>query len=301
MRVILLGTAAGGGFPQWNCACPLCLRAGSPDVPVRSQDGVAVSADGRNWYLLNASPDLRAQVLTTPALRAGPGPRDTPLRGVLLTDAELDHTLGLATLREAAGLTVWASAPVIGALGEQFGLRDVITRYADWDWRQLRGGDTVQLPGLAVTVAAVSGKRPRYAAGATPGSDWVVAYRIHDPTSGGTLVYAPCLAEWSAEFERLLAGADVVLLDGTFFTADELPGSTGRAAAPGPGASTPMGHLPISGDGGSLSKIENCPGPRWIYTHLNNTNPLLAADSPGHRHLAAVGAAVLPDGTELRV
>ena len=120
MRVRLLGTAAGGGFPQWNCACALCAacRAGSPDVPPRSQDCLAISLDGKDWYLVNASPDLRSQLLAESALAPGPGPRDTPLRGVLLTDAELDHSLGLMLLRESGGLPVWAPPAVLHALAE---------------------------------------------------------------------------------------------------------------------------------------------------------------------------------------
>lgn len=295
MRLVLLGTAAGGGFPQWDCACALCARAGEPGVPARSQDGLAVSADGTDWYLLNASPDLRVQVLATPALHPGPGPRDTPIRGVLLTDGELDHTLGLAILRGAPGLRVWAPGPVADA----FPLRTVIDGYGEWDWR---GVDApVELGGgLEVTAAVISGKRPRYAASA-PAGGWVVAYRIHDPATGGTVVYAPCLAEWPAALDGLLDGADVVLLDGTFWTADELPGAAGRAAAPGPGASTPMGHLPVDGPAGSLARIRERPGPRWVYTHLNNTNPLLDAGSTPRKQLAAAGATVLDDGTELRI
>ncbi|MBV9313024.1 MAG: pyrroloquinoline quinone biosynthesis protein PqqB [Pseudonocardia sp.] len=301
MRVRLLGTAAGGGFPQWNCACSMCQRAGSPGVPPRSQDGIAVSADNSGWYLFNASPDLRAQILATPALRAGPGPRDTPIRGILLTDAELDHTLGLVTLREAADLRVWTSAPVLDALSSVFPLCGMLTSYADWSWTAVRDRGSIKLPGLRVTMAAVSGKRPRYAAGEPAAPGWVVAYRIEDEASGARLVYAPCLAEWSPAFDELLTGANVVILDGTFYSADELAGHTGRPATPGAGVSTPMGHLPIAGPDGSLHKISERPGTRWIYTHLNNTNPLLAADSPQRGRVIAAGAAVLDDGTELRV
>jgi pyrroloquinoline quinone biosynthesis protein B len=301
MRIVVLGTAAGGGFPQWDCRCGLCRRAGAPGVPARSQDGVAVCAADGHWYLFNASPDLRAQLVGTPALRPGPGQAGVSVRGVFLTDAELDHTVGLAELRGAPGLRVWASAPVLCALGQEFGLRRVLDRYADWQWCSVRAGQRLSVSGLDITVAAISGKRPRYARHAPDRPDWVIAYRIRDPVTGGVLVYAPCLAGWPASLDEVLTGASLVLLDGTFYTADELSRATGRPSPPGAGVSSPMGHLPISGPGGSLDHIRDRPGPRWAYTHLNNTNPLLDAGSAQRRALDAAGVAVLDDGTELHI
>ena len=131
MKAIVLGTAAGGGFPQWNCACERC---GTPGLESRAQDGLAISADGNDWYLVNASPDIRAQILATPALRAGPGVRDTPIRGVLLTDVELDHTLGLMMLREGVGLAVHAPSAVLTALRDDFGVQGIVGRYGTWSW-----------------------------------------------------------------------------------------------------------------------------------------------------------------------
>ena len=299
MRTVVLGTAAGGGFPQWNCACQMCRRAGEPGVPARTQDGLAVSADGTAWYLLNASPDLRAQILATPALRAGPDRRDTPVRGVLLTDAELDHTLGLVTLREASNLRVWAPEPALRALSEAVPVRQLLDSYASWSWHPVTEGDPLTLSGLLVRATAVSGKRPRYAADAPEHPGWVVAYRIEDEVTGGCLVYAPCLAAWPAGFDNLLHGADMVIVDGTFHSADELLDRAGRAADPGAGVSSPMGHLPVTGPGGTIDEIARRPGPRWVYTHLNNTNPLLAAGSPQRAAVTAVGAEVLDDGSEL--
>jgi pyrroloquinoline quinone biosynthesis protein B len=283
VKAILLGTAAGGGFPQWNCACRLCTAG----LPARTQDCVAVSADGSGWFLLNASPDIRAQILTTPPLAPGPGPRDTPLRGALLTDAELDHTLGLAMLREGAGLRVWAPAPVLTALRVDFPLREIVSRYGTWDWQP--AGPPVG--DLRITVLPVGVKRPRYVLSDVDGP-WVVAYRIEDPATGGVLVYAPCLAAWPDGFDELVAGAGAVVLDGTFFSAGEMSGSTGSAS----GAQRAMGHLPITA---SLARLAGHPGPRWIYTHLNNTNPVLDPASPEYAAVRAGGAEVLPDGAEL--
>ena len=290
MRVLLLGTAAGGGFPQWNCACRLCAacRAGDPAVPARTQDCLAVSADGVEWYLVNASPDIRAQVLASPSLAAGPGPRDTPLRGALLTDAELDHTLGLMLLREGGGLRVSAPPAVLSALSDQFPVQGTVARYGAWAWSA-----TVEVPGLSVTSFAVSGKQPKYAQDSTAPGPWVVAYRIADPATGGALVYAPCLREWPPGFDEFVEGATVVLLDGTFYSATEMTG-TGTSTT----AQHAMGHVPIET---SLAKIARHAGIRWCYTHLNNTNPVLDTRSPEYEAVRAAGVEVPPDGTELVV
>ncbi|RSM49555.1 pyrroloquinoline quinone biosynthesis protein PqqB [Amycolatopsis balhimycina DSM 5908] len=273
MKVILLGTAAGGGCPQWNCACRLCVSGLVP----RSQDCVAISADGASWYLLNCSPDIRAQILGTPELRAGPGPREIPLRGVLLTDAELDHSLGLLMLREAGGLPVWAPEPVLSALSP---FRAIVDGYGGWSWLS-----AVNIPGLRVDVLPVSDKRPKYVSAAQDGP-WVVAYRIEDRATGGVLVYAPCLRSWPAGFDAFVSGADLVLLDGTFFASDEMAGVGGPDQLA-------MGHLPITA---SLARIAGRQG-RWAFTHLNNTNPVLDPASPEHAAVLAAGATLPADGT----
>lgn len=291
MRVLLLGTAAGGGFPQWNCACASCTS----DAPPRSQDCVAVSADGKGWYLLNASPDIRAQILATPALRAGPGPREIPLRGVLLTDAELDHSLGLLMLREAGGLPVWAPDAVLHALSDHFPARSIIDGYGGWDW--LRASD-VAIDGLRVSMLPVSDKQPKYARSSSEDGPWVVAYRIEDPETGGVFVYAPCLKSWPEGFDAFVDGASLVVLDGTFYAPDEMSGAT--RAKVGDGAQLAMGHLPIAGPHGSLAKIRERPGPRWAYTHLNNTNPVVDPSSPEYAAVADGGAELPGDGTEFK-
>ncbi|WP_410640749.1 pyrroloquinoline quinone biosynthesis protein PqqB [Amycolatopsis sp. lyj-346] len=271
MKVILLGTAAGGGCPQWNCACRLCTAGLVP----RSQDCVAISADGAGWYLLNCSPDIRSQILGTPELRAGPGPRESPLRGVLLTDAELDHTLGLLMVRESGGLPVWAPAAALSALSP---LRAIVDGYGDWTW-----SSDVDISGLRVDVLPVSDKRPKYAT-ATAGGPWVVAYRITDPATGGVLVYAPCLRSRPPGFDAFVADASLVLLDGTFYAPDEMAGVGGPDQLA-------MGHLPITA---SLPLVA---GRHWAFTHLNNTNPVLDPASAEHAAVLAAGASLPPDGT----
>ncbi|MEV5546042.1 pyrroloquinoline quinone biosynthesis protein PqqB [Streptomyces sp. NPDC052309] len=296
MRVILLGTAAGGGLPQWNCACAQCAAARTGRLPCRTQDCVAVTGDDRNWWLLNASPDLRTQLLASPRLAAGPGPRDTPVRGVLLTDAEADHVLGLALLRGHAGLTVHASPPVMGALTDALPLRGLSDRYARWEWREGPGADGTALTGgLRVTGHPVGPKPPRYVGTASSDNRWVTAYRIEDTASGSTLVYAPCLAVWTPTLDRLLSGADCALVDGTFYTADEMGSGLGEQ----PGREQPaMGHLPVNGADGSLRRLAGHPAVRRIYTHLNNTNPLADPSSRARAHVCAHGVEVLPDGAE---
>ncbi|GAB1512836.1 hypothetical protein JCM33774_48780 [Actinophytocola sp. KF-1] len=150
---MVLGTAAGGGFPQRNCACRMCTACRAGEVPARTLDSLAVST-GDGWYLVNASPDIRAQVLAAPVFTPGPGPRETPLRGALLTGAELDHTIGRLMLREGGGLRVSGPPAVLSALGS---VRDTVARYGSWEW-----STTPALPGLTVSTFAVSDKKPKY-------------------------------------------------------------------------------------------------------------------------------------------
>jgi len=281
VKVRFLGTAAGGGLPQWNCACAGCDAARRAGVG-RTQDCLAVSGDGTAWHLVNASPDLRGQLVAAPELAPGPGLRDTPIRGVLCSTAELDHTLGLITLREATSLSIYATAPVRAALEGPFPAGPILSHYTKVEWHEVVPGAWMNLPdGLMVRGVTLGAKRPRYAAG-LPGEDWVVAYRIVDPVTGGVLVYAPCLAQWSEDFLRLIEHAHVVVLDGTFLHDDEM---TRETDTPGRPASS-MGHLPIEDTLGKLP-----PGIRFIYTHLNNTNPLArpGADKLDGAEVAAEG------------
>lgn len=297
VRVVLLGTAAGGGFPQWNCACALCAAARDGKLPSRTQECVAVTGNARDWWLLNASPDIRTQLTATAALWPGPGPRDMPVRGVLLTDAEPDHVAGLTVLRGATGLKVYAPSPVLAALTPA---RAVLDRYAPWEWADsLAEGGFVLAGGLVVTAHPVGAKPPQYLPPRPPDDRWVTAYRIEDLATGGALVYAPCVEAWTDTFDDLLTTADCAVLDGTFFTADEM-GPPVRAGK-GVGRPMPTAHLPVSGPGGSLGRLAGHPGVRRIYTHLNNTNPLLDAGSAARGQVNGAGVDVLMDGAEFVV
>ncbi|MEU4235819.1 MBL fold metallo-hydrolase [Actinoplanes sp. NPDC026619] len=262
MRVRVLGSAAGGGAPQWNCACAVCASATSD----RTQDTVAVSGDGIAWYLINAGPDIRTQILRTPELRAGPGLRQTPLRGVLLTTAELDHTLGLLCLREAVRLSVYATPAVGAALAAAFPLRPMLAQYTDLEWLELPA--ELELDGgLRVRRLTVGSKRPRYAGTARlpadSGQEWVSALRLTDARSGSSFVHATCLPAWTDAFDAFVDGADEVLLDGTFATGDEFPGARR------------MGHLPMTE---SRPHLARHPHTRFRFGHLNNTNPSTGDD-----------------------
>ncbi|MET8244320.1 MBL fold metallo-hydrolase [Streptomyces sp. NPDC005202] len=263
-------------------------------LPSRTQECVAVSGNSRDWWLLNASPDLRTQLTAAAALWPGPGLRDTPVRGVLLTDAEADHVSGLTVLRGAAGLKVYAAPPVAAALTP---LRGRLDRYGPWEWADsLADGGFVLPGGLVVTAHPVGSKAPKYLPDPAPDDGWVVAYRIQDLATGGVLVYAPCVGVWSPVLDELLTTADCALVDGTFSAPDEM----GTAVRDGTGQAA-MGHLPVTGPHGSLAALARHPGTRRIYTHLNNTNPLLDPASPARVQVTEAGVEVPLDGDEFAV
>ncbi|MFF4603095.1 pyrroloquinoline quinone biosynthesis protein PqqB [Streptomyces sp. NPDC001339] len=307
MLLKVLGTAAGGGVPQWNCACPGCSGARAHPDRRRRHASLAVRADDDHWYLINATPDIADQIEHTPALHPSPATRRTPMAGIVLTDAELDHTLGIARLRESDRIEVFATGPVRAALCERAHLDGLLAPYTSLEWREL-GSVPVPLSGgsdVEISAVPVSAKRPRYAGGyaaAGPGSEvsrrgaaepWVVALRLHDRRTGGTALYAPALAAWPDAFHEALAEADVVLLDGTFWD-DEEPRRSGFSAR----TATGMGHLPINGPDGTATRLAPLAA-RCLYTHLNNTNPLVDPAAPQHKELAGLGLAVAAEGMEI--
>jgi pyrroloquinoline quinone biosynthesis protein B len=281
VKVRILGTAAGGGLPQWNCGCPSCHTA-RVDGASRTQDCLAITGDGSVWYLVNASADLRIQLAATRELAPARNTRDPPLAGVLLSSGELDHTIGLLTLREAAAIDVYATAPVRAALP----FASALAAYTTVRWHPVVPGEPVALAGgLSALPFAPGAKRPRYAAD-TSSADWTVAYRFTDIATGGALVYAPGLADWSPAFSAGIAGADVVILDGTFATADEW------------GDTRAMGHLSIED---SLPYLRTHGGPDFVFTHLNNTNPYALADQATTARLAVAGGRIAHDGETIEL
>jgi len=297
----VLGSAAGGGFPQWNCTCPSCrsVRDGSRPCRPRTQSSIAVSPDGRRWFLFNASPDVGAQLASCPALYPASGrdgARAVPLEAVLLTDAELDHTLGLLLLREGRGLVLHATEAVHDTLRDGTSLLRTLTAYCPVQWRPVVPGTCVPLAeGLSYRAFDVpTTKRPRF--GPAGASGRVVGYRLTDERSGRALVYLPCVQELTAAMRAELDDCACLLIDGTCWRDDELirlglAGKTARA----------MGHLPIDGPGGSLGPLSALPVERKIYIHINNTNPILLEDAPERRVVERHGMEVAVDGLELKI
>jgi len=297
MWVRVLGSAAGGGFPQWNCACPPCraVRDGSRPARPRTQSSVAVSADRRRWTLLNASPDVRAQLGSCPDLHPD-GNGEVPLQAVLLTDAELDHTLGLLLLREGGGLVVHATEATRDTLYDGTALLRTLEAYCPVQWRPVVPGADVPLgDGLSYRAFDVpTTKRPRFGSGPREGR--VVGYRVTDERTGRALVHLPVLQELTPAVCAQLEDCACLLVDGTCWSDDELV-RLGRGSR----TAREMGHLPISGPGGSLEQLAALPIERRVYVHVNNTNPILLEDSPERRAVEQHGLEVAVDGLDLEV
>lgn len=296
MHVRILGSAAGGGFPQWNCHCETCqaARVGDRAQP-RTQSSLAVRGAEGPWFLVNASPDARQQ-LETLAPADGGDSRAGPIAGVLLTDAEIDHTAGLLLLRESAvPVRVYGDAGVELALRQGFPVLTMLERYCGLQWNTLHPGTETGLPGSSLSVQsfAVGGDAPRYLDGSgieLEASGLVLRDRVTD----AVVTYVPGLARLDDEIRRRFAGSDLVLVDGTFWTDDELPrlGFSHRGAHD-------MGHLPLSGTGGTIEALSALPGPRKVLVHINNTNPILLDDSPQRAAISATGIEIGYDGMEM--
>ncbi|HEX5408032.1 MAG TPA: pyrroloquinoline quinone biosynthesis protein PqqB [Pseudonocardiaceae bacterium] len=296
MLLRVLGSAAGGGSPQWNCGCPVCTAVRSGAGVARTQSSVAVSADGHRWFLINASPDIHTQIEAFPGLHPHDGDRATPLDTVLLTDAELDHTLGLLLLREAGALRLYATPAVHTTLCEGSGLLRTLERYCPVEWLAMAPGDDVPMAdGLSCQPFDVpTTKRVRFGPGADNGR--VVGYRFTDERSGGTVVYLPGVQALTAALRAEISGCACLLIDGTCWRDDELIrlGLAGKT-------SREMGHLPIDGPDGSLAQIPSLGVARTIFVHMNNTNPILLADTPERRVVEDSGMEVAMDGLEVEV
>jgi pyrroloquinoline quinone biosynthesis protein B len=290
VRIRVLGSAAGGGFPQWNCSCAGCRAARAGTAESRTQSSIAISPDGEGWFLVNASPDVRQQLAATPELHPGPG-RRTPLEAVLLTDAEIDHTLGLLLLREGSGVTVHATAASEAVLREGTGFLTTLEAYCPVTVQRVRPGVEATLAeGLTYTAVDLpTGKSMRFPVD-VPESGRVVGYRFHDRRTGGTVVYAPGVAD----LEPLAAacvGADVLLVDGTCFHDDDLVRQgLGRKTAAG------MGHVALEY---SLDRLAELAVPRTVLVHINNSNPILLPDAPEGPVVGKAGVEIGTDGMEL--
>jgi pyrroloquinoline quinone biosynthesis protein B len=298
-----LGSAAGGGFPQWNCGCDNCrdARAGVPGLRARTQESIAVSGDGDSWFLVNASPEIRAQIESFPGLwpRAK---RHSPIAGILFTNGDLDHCLGLLSLRESHPLVAHATASMCDGFRQGNVLYRTLERFAGQiDWQLVGLGEERSLgndaTGLRVTALPIAGNLPLHLKGlrtAVPEDN--VGYVIRDERTGGRLAYLSGVAGPSPELERACADADVVFFDGTFWTSDEL-----IAAGLGTRRAEDMSHWPISGAGGSLEFLARLPARRKIFIHVNNTNPMLREGSAARAEVRRSGVEIAEDGLELEL
>jgi pyrroloquinoline quinone biosynthesis protein B len=279
VRVRVLGSAAGGGFPQWNCHCETCeaARTGERARP-RTQSSLAIRSGDGPWFLVNASPDLRQQLESLDS--QGGGVRKSPIAGVLLTDAEIDHTAGLLLLRESTTpLLVFGDAGVERALRPT--LLRMLDRFCGVDWQTLETGRTRPLERSSIVVEP-------FPAGDDEASGFVFS------DSGGTVTYVPGLARPDDNVVARLAASDLVLVDGTFWHDDDLArlGISDRTARD-------MGHTPLAGPGGTLEVLAGLERPRKVLVHINNTNPILLEDSPEREEVVRAGVEVAYDGLEV--
>lgn len=293
MIIRVLGAAAGGGVPQWNCACRNCMAARRGDLPRMTQSSVAVSADGVHWVVLNASPDIRAQLTETPALTP-PGLRGSPVCAVVVTNADVDHIAGLLTLREMTAFDLFASAethavlaanPVFGVLDGALVARREIAPDVPFS----------PAPGLIVTAFAVPGKVALFLE-KTHGYEMRLGGQtvgLHLTDGKVNAYYIPGCAALPPDLIARLEGADLLLFDGTVWADDDMLRSKTGAKTGGR-----MGHMPISGPDGSMAALTPASIARRIYIHINNTNPALDPASPERAELAATGWEIAEDGQE---
>ncbi|MDV2993811.1 MAG: Coenzyme PQQ synthesis protein B [Chroococcidiopsis sp. SAG 2025] len=304
MQIKILGTAAGGGLPQWNCNCPGCqaARTSAPGVSWLNQSSIAVRASDRPWFLVNASPDVRQQL---ELLREGKPEsiRSSPIAGIVLSDAEIDHTTGLILLRESAQpLRLYGTDTVRRALTEGFPLLSTLAGYCGVEWSLLEPGRPINLGqgdahGLEVEAFPLAAKPPKYMRHKVVADEvWVVGLTFRDFTSGKVVTYAPGLAQVDENILDRLESSDCILVDGTCWQDDELVnlGIAQRTARQ-------MGHLPLSGSQGSIQHLAQLRRPRKILVHINNTNPILMPDSQERRIVEAAGIEVGYDGLTIEL
>jgi pyrroloquinoline quinone biosynthesis protein B len=305
MRVRVLGSAAGGGLPQWNCACPNCVeaRSGRGRVRPRTQDGLALEAAPGVWFLINASPDIHRQVQAFSEIEPRSG-RATPIHGVLLTNGDLDHTLGLFSLRESTPLVLHATDSVRRGLVEGNTIFRTLQRFPEQTtWRRLAIDEPLALldpegraTGVTVTAVPLPGKVPKHLEGMSePSPEDNVGLWIRDEESGKLLVIATA-AGTSGDYVARMDGADACFFDGTFWTSDELIRlGLGKARA------EDMAHWPLSGDEGAIVGLTKVRAARKVLTHINNTNPILVEGSPERLAVEAAGWEVAEDGLEIEL
>jgi pyrroloquinoline quinone biosynthesis protein B len=304
MRIKILGSAAGGGFPQWNCNCRHCAssRAGTFKGKSRTQTQVAVSNDDGTWFLLNTSPDLRLQIEATPVLHPRNAGRDSPIAGVLLTSGDIDQIAGLLSLRELQPFRIYCTPSIRRILQEDNSVFAMLNRVPNQvSWTEISCDGSFSLltmagndSGICSTAFSLGSRYPAYVsrertASLKPGE--ALLGLMVESSSGGRFAYMPAVPAVDDSLRRRLDAADLLLFDGTFWSDDELirvqgGGSTARQ----------MGHIPVSGAGGSLRRLAGLRRPRKVFVHVNNTNPMLDESGPEYAEVRAAGWEVAEDG-----
>ena len=302
MHIHVLGAAAGGGFPQWNCNCRMChgVRSGTINARPRTQSSIAVSGDGVSWALFNTSPDLLAQLAAFPALQPGRNLRDTAIRSILYMDSQIDHTTGLLMLREGCPHDVYCSDMVYEDLTTGFPLFKMLEHWNGGINRfsiPLDGSAFAMagIKGLNFTAIPVKGKAPPYSPHRhDPHIGDNIGVQVTDTASGKTLFYAPGLGDLTDQTRELMSDSDCLLVDGTFWREDEM-----ESVGLGDRKAADMGHLPQSGENGMIEVLRPMDRPRKILIHINNTNPILDEDSGERKMLENEGIEVAHDGMDI--
>jgi pyrroloquinoline quinone biosynthesis protein B len=304
MRIRILGSAAGGGFPQWNCGCGNCaaVRAGKFSGKARTQSQLALSADGSEWFLAGASPDLADQIESSPELLPL-AQRDSPIAGVVLGSADLDHVMGLLLLRELQPLRVYAAPSILRILREEnsmFGMLNRVERQVVWTAMKSDGPFPMlsaegEHSGLRCEVQYLSGHYPKYVKSEATdlGQSEATAALFFESDSGKRVAYVPTVESLSDALLEKIDTADVLLFDGTFWSDDELRRVRGRGET-----AHQMGHIPVEE---TLRMLKNAKGGRKMFIHVNNTNPILNEASPEHRAVREAGWEVAEDNWQLEL
>lgn len=312
MQVRILGSAAGGGFPQWNCACPNCraLRAGSFHGKARTQAQLAISADSDHWFLLGASPDLRAQIESTPELQPRADDettRHSPVCGVVFLNADIDHVLGLLLMRELQPLNAYATLSVRRVLTEDnsmFAMLQRVDRQLQWNEITTQEAFPLITPsgedsGLRCRALSLGRHFPAYVSTRRQADlrrqEASLGLIVESP-SGKSLAFMPAVPQIDNILINEVASTDVLLFDGTFWSNDELIDIQGSGQT-----AEEMGHVPVASPTGSLAQLAHLQCPRKIYIHINNTNPMLNEDSPSHRQVRNAGWEIAEDGWQFEL
>jgi pyrroloquinoline quinone biosynthesis protein B len=304
MRIRVLGSGAGGGFPQWNCNCANCdaYRKKTLDIPERTQSSITISENGSDWILINASPDIRAQLARFPAMQPARHLRDTAIKAVVLVDAQIDHCSGLLFLREGEKLPVYCTKAVQEDLTGGLPLFSLLQHYCGTEIHTIPidKNSSFSIDGashLEFQAITLSGKAPPYSPHRQmpqPGDN--IALMIKDKRHQKSLFYAPGIQDLTNEIHAYLEQADCILIDGTFWTEDEMiTAGVGKALA------HEMGHCPQSGENGMIEALKQHPNARRILIHINNTNPILNSHSEAFHTLTQNGIEVSFDGMEINL